>query len=182
MKRFTNLESLSLENVCLTDEVLSTLPCLPTLHTLRLVCCDSITPAAMDRVYEHATALKNLKLESCIMIDSIGVFPVTLTRIALVNMGNVGPRDTMLGIQGCKGLKYLDLSMGSVDDEGLKGILKEVGELRELVVSGCGGLVNLDGIVGKWAGVELRRLEKSRGGVFQPAFAGRPGLEVVFET
>jgi hypothetical protein len=120
MRKFTKLESLALENVLLTDSILSSLSCFKTLTTLRLVCCEKITPAALEKVYAQ-TELTTLKLESCILIDGVGTLPRSLKRLGLVNLASVSAEEVTLGLSGCDTLSYLDLSMNEwLTDASLK--------------------------------------------------------------
>jgi hypothetical protein len=180
MNKFTNLRSLSFENVDVTDDMLIAFPCLPTLKTLRLVYCENITPAALAIVFEK-TKLNTLKLENCILINAIGELPSTLTNLALVNLASLSARDIATGIVPCEELGHVDLNLSGIDDEGLKTILIEAKAILVLNVCECKKVKDIDGIVGRFASMTLRRLKKSSRGAFQRRFVGRPGLVVEIE-
>lgn len=187
-----------MENVKITDEILTSLSCFHTLTHLRLVCCDGITSASLLKIYRTkssktkslAPQLQSLGLESCVNLDAkIFPLPSHLRRIALANLNNITAKEIARGIRPSNAtIHQLDLShMSSLDDAGLENILKQVQGLRTLVISGCTGLVNIDSVVDRFAGPHLSYLDKSWCGgtsvptemAFQSEFVGRPKLVVV---
>lgn len=103
--------SLDLENVCVTDPMIQSLPALPHLTRLRLVCCNQITAQALDAVYAHATGLVSLALESCAGLNSPrGIFPLPASVVDLVlsNLVGVFAIDIARGLH--QNVKKLDLS------------------------------------------------------------------------
>lgn len=182
LMKFTSLTSLSLENVCINDSTLASLS-LPHLDSLRLVCCNKITPESLHSLFQTHKNITLLNIESCEGInESIFPLPLSIRQLALSNQSGIPPAQLVQGLACLRPhqISSLDLSnMSQLTDESLDAILKGQRGIRQLVLAGCSGCdaYSIQRSAGKWC-KELRFLDR-RYCKGRLAFGGLKGVRVL---